>query len=250
MAGRKAVTGAFVAGIDGCPAGWLVVEHPLHDPAAATARIVATFAEILALDPQPMMIAIDMPIGLPERAIVGGRQADIEARRVLGARKSAIFSVPARTAILEPDYRKACELALLHSDPPRMVSKQMFHIFPKIREVDALMTPALQARIREVHPEVAFAGLNGWMPLDFPKKSKSQPYEPGLALRRNLLQAAGYAPALLATPFKRRHAGPDDLLDATACAWTASRLACGVARRFPAEGPPADSKGLFCEIWG
>ena len=122
-----------VAGVDGCPAGWLVVVRPLDNPARATVQIIATFAEILALDPQPVMIAIDMPIGLPERAGLGGRPADVAARTVLGARQSSVFSVPARAAIMEPEYRASCEIAFRNSDPPRRVSKQMFNIFPKIR---------------------------------------------------------------------------------------------------------------------
>lgn len=240
----------FVLGADGCPGGWLVVTRPLDNPAAASAHIVATFAEILALDPAPVMIAIDIPIGLPERAILGGRPADIEARRVLGARQSSVFSVPARAAVMEADYRAACAKALANSDPPRMVSKQTFNIFAKIREVDAAMTPALQSRVKEVHPEVAFAALNGWAQLGEPKKVRSQPYEPGLAVRRALLTAAGYDATLFATAFKRRDAGPDDVLDAAAASWTAARLARGTARRFHAGEPHVDARGLACEIWG
>jgi predicted RNase H-like nuclease len=111
------------------------------------------------------------------------------------------------------------------------------------------MTPALQARVREVHPEVAFAALNGWIALDQAKKMKSQPNPAGLDVRRDLLISAGYAPTLLATPFKRKIAGPDDLLDACVNSWTAARILQGTARCFPAS-PPLDTKGLRCEIWG
>ena len=45
----------------------------------------------------------------------------------------------------------------------------------------------------EVHPELAFWRLNGERALTEPKKIKSRPYEPGLALRRRLLIAAGLA---------------------------------------------------------
>lgn len=239
----------LVAGVDGCPAGWLVVIRPLNDPACATARIIATFAEILALDPAPAIIAIDMPIGLPDTAGPGGRSADVAARTVLGARQSAVFAVPARSAIMASDYAKACDLAHARSIPPRKVSKQMFNIFPKIREIDALMTPVIQARVKEVHPEVAFSALNGWTPLSLPKKIKSSPSQPGLALRRHLLISAGYDNALFETAFKRRDAGPDDLLDAAANSWSAARIARGEARCFPSN-PPFDAKGLACEIWG
>lgn len=239
----------LIAGVDGCPGGWLAVIRTLNDPASARAEIFPTFASLLAHTPRLAMIAIDIPIGLPDRAELGGRSADVAARTVLGARKSAVFSVPARSAIMEPDYRAACAIAFANSNPPRKISKQMFNIFPKVREIDALLTPTLQARVREVHPEVAFAALNGWHPLEHAKKVKSQPNPTGLIQRRELLIRAGYPPALLDTPFKRKIAGPDDLLDACVNSWTAARILNGTARCFPAE-PPLDAKGLRCEIWG
>ncbi len=239
----------LIAGVDGCPGGWLAVICELHHPASARAEVFTSFQDLLAHQPALAMIAIDVPIGLPERALLGGRSADVAARTVLGARRSAVFSVPARSAIMEHDYRTACDIAFALSDPPRKISKQMFHIFPKIRHVDAAMTPALQVRVREVHPEVAFAALNGWQALDQPKKIKSRPNPAGLAVRRDLLIAAGYSPDLLATTFKRKIAGPDDLLDACVNSWSAARILAGTARCFPAD-PPLDAKSLRCEIWG
>ena len=73
------------------------------------------------------------------------------------------------------------------------VSRQGFHLFPKIREIDGLLRsrPDLVSRIVEVHPELAFWSLNGECPLAEPKKVKNRPYPPGLALRRALLVRAG-----------------------------------------------------------
>jgi predicted RNase H-like nuclease len=239
----------LIAGVDGCPGGWLVVIRTLQDAASARAEVFTTFQDVLMHIPALAMIAIDIPIGLPDQAELGGRSADVAARTVLGSRQSAVFSVPARAAIMEPNYRTACDIAYANSNPPRKISKQMFNIFPKIRQVDALMTPALQARVREVHPEVAFVALNNWVALDQPKKMKSQPNPAGLDIRRNLLISAGYCPTLLAKTFKRKIAGPDDLLDACVNSWTAARILNGVARCFPVS-PPLDTKGLRCEIWG
>ena len=130
-----------------------------------------------------------------------------------------------------------------------MVSKQCFHIFPKIREADALITPELQTRIVECHPEGAFWAMNGKQPLTEPKKLKSRGHPPGLALRRALLERAGYPAAFLAARrFKISHAGEDDFLDACACAWTARRVLRGEAHRFPDE-PRIDPRGLRMEIW-
>jgi predicted RNase H-like nuclease len=239
----------WLAGVDGCPAGWLVVVRHVHGLVPPRVLICPRFADILALPQAPVVIAVDIPIGLSQRATIGGRPADIEARRNLGARQSSVFAMPARAAVMEDDYRRACETAFRNSDPPRKVSKQAFHIFPKIREVDAAMTPDLQRRVIECHPEAAFWAMNGRKPLDEPKKLKSRPHPQGLALRRGLLMAAGYPGSFLAAKHcLRRIAGPDDFLDACACAWTAGRVLAGTAVRFPAD-PPRDECGLLQEIW-
>ncbi len=241
----------WVAGVDGCPGGWLVVLHPLAEPAAACAKLVRTFAQVLAIAPQLEIIGVDMPIGLPETSRIGGRTADIEARANLGARQSSVFAVPSRAAVMCTDYREACAAALATSDPPRKVSKQCFNLFPKIREIDALMAPLLQQRVFETHPELAFWALNGKQPLGEAKKVKSRPHPPGLELRRGLLAAAGYDQGFLrdTSCYRASVVGPDDLLDAAVCAWSAARIARGKGCRFPSD-PPLDAKGLRMEIWG
>ena len=239
----------WLAGVDGCPAGWLVVLCERDGLDAPRVRVAFTFAEVLALPEQPEVIAVDIPIGLPDMGGIGGRAPDIAARAVLGQRQSAVFAVPARAAVLEADYRAACAVAEAHSDPPRKVSKQTYNLFPKIREVDALMTPALQQRVFECHPEAAFWAMAGERALAMPKKVKSRPHPPGLELRRGLLATAGFPrPFLESVHVPRSVAGADDVLDACACAVTASRIAAGVARRFPHE-PPLDARGLRQEIW-
>ncbi|MFZ4808806.1 MAG: DUF429 domain-containing protein [Hyphomicrobiaceae bacterium] len=244
------MSGPWVAGVDGCRGGWAVVLRPLDAATRLTCRRVTRFADVLAMPEAPIVIAVDMPIGLPERGSLGGRPADRAARAVLGERQSAVFAVPSRAAVQECDYARACAVALATSDPPRKVSKQTFNLFPKIREVDALMSPALQGRVREVHPEVAFWALNGARPLTEPKKVKSRPYPPGLALRRDLLARAGYTVEQLAAFATRVDAaGPDDILDAAACSWTAARIALGAALCFPAD-PQCNGMGLRMEIWG
>ena len=48
---------------------------------------------------------------------------------------------------------------------------QSFVIMDKIRQVDDLVTPAMQKRVREIHPEVAFYVLNGERPVEHNKKT-------------------------------------------------------------------------------
>jgi predicted RNase H-like nuclease len=242
------VSETWIAGADGCPAGWLVVLRDLSGTRPPIARIAATFSDLLALPEVPRIIAIDMPIGLPERTTIGGRAPDIAARAKLGKRQSSVFAVPSRRAVMAADYVSACAIALETSDPPRKISKQAWQLFPRIREIDPVMTPALQQRVFECHPEVAFWAMNGGRPIAEPKKVKSRPYEPGLALRRGLLADTGYPQAFLeAVHFRTSAAGADDFLDACACAWTAARILVGTTHTFPNE-PPLDARGLRQEI--
>lgn len=243
----------WVAGVDGCRAGWMaVLVHRAHTT-PPRAAIFETFADILDLPECPQFISADMPIGLPGRAGPGGRACDGAVRRVLGERQSSVFSLPARAAVQETDFRRACSVALEHSDPPRKVSIMCFNLFPKIREVDALLRARGHARVFETHPEAAFWAMNGCRPLELPKKVKSRPHEPGLDLRRNLLTVAYPWPDgfLAQRPWPASAAGPDDLLDACACAWTALRIAAGTARRFPERTGASenDGEGLRMEIW-
>lgn len=240
--------GRWLAGVDGCRAGWLIaLIRPAGDEARI--RVVPRFSEMLAAPEQPAVITVDMPIGLPERTGYGGRAAENAIRPLLGARQSSVFSVPARAALQTQDYRQACEIALSTSDPPRKISRQLFMIAPKIREVDDCLRAdaSLAAKVSEVHPELAFWRLNGERALDEPKKVKNRPYEPGLALRRSLLIAAGL-PREIVEASPPSGAGPDDLIDALACAAIARRIQAGTARPFP-DPPPRDSYGLLMAIW-
>jgi len=238
----------WLAGIDGCPSGW-VVAFVQADRPEVRVRVVPRLGDVPTAPEAPAVIAIDIPIGLPERAGHGGRAAERAVRPLLGARQSSVFSVPSRAAIAAQDYREACRIALATSEPPRKVSKQLFMLAPKIREVDAALRAdaALARRVFEVHPELAFWRLNGRAALSEPKKVKSRPYEPGLALRRRLLIDAGL-PRADVEALPPKGAGPDDLIDALACAAIARRIHAGLAQPFP-DPPERDAHGLTMAIW-
>ena len=240
--------GPWLAGVDGCRNAWVAAfVQPVGDEVSV--RVITRFADILAAPERPAIVAVDMPIGLPDRIGPAGRGPESAVRPLLGQRQSSVFSVPARRAIYAADYREACGLALETSDPPRKVSRQLFMIAPKIREIDAILRADADAltRVHEVHPEVAFWRLNGERPLDQPKKLQSRPYEPGLALRRRLLIAAGI-PESVACAAPPPGAAADDLLDALACATIARRIHRGEARPFP-QTYGRDTFGLPMAIW-
>lgn len=231
-----------VMGIDGCKGGWVATLRPLAG--GEPERVVsATLAPLLAM-PDLAAIAVDMPIGLPEHIGPEGRGPEKALRPFLGARQSSVFSVPARSAVYATDYGDANRCSLKTSDPPRKVSKQCFFLFPKIRELDALLRsdPELSARVHECHPEGAFMAMNGMQSLAEPKKVKGQVYAPGMAERIGLLtKIAGFPAAFLDSAPKG--AMRDDVLDSAACAWSAARIARGEALCFP-ENYALDPHGL------
>lgn len=238
----------WVAGVDGCRAGWIAAFAGAgHE--GVRVRVLAAFADVLAAPERPALVAVDIPIGLPAFIGPGGRGPEQAVRPLVGDRQSSVFAVPSREAVYAGDFGAACRAALQTSDPPRKVSRQLFMIAPKIREVDAVLrgAPSLAGRVFEVHPEVAFWRLNGERALTQPKKVKGRPHEEGLALRRAVLAGHGFSP-VVTRQSPPPGAGADDLLDALACAAIARRIAAGTARPFP-DPPLRDDLGLPVAIW-
>lgn len=166
---RKGSQIAWLAGVDGCRDGWFAV---LQDRGQASPRVVKvrfalcrSLSEVMSLPENPAPIAVDIPIGLLEQAEPGGRSCDRAARVLLGrGRASSVFTPPTRAALQGQSYREAMRLN------GAGMSKQTFNLIAKIREVDAHIEPALQQRIFEAHPELAFLTLAG-RPLRHNKKT-------------------------------------------------------------------------------
>lgn len=247
------------AGVDGCKAGWVAVIR--RSVGAVEAAVFTDFAALLDALPDDAIVAVDMPIGLPERAGHGGRGPEALVRRHLGQRQSSVFSIPSRAAVhAEPGpfagieewyaaHRRASAVARATSKPPRGVSIQAFGIFSKIREIDALMIarPALRTRVIESHPEVAFWRLNDGHPMTLPKKVKGRINVPGMVERKALLARCGLPEAFVSAP-PPRGAAADDFLDACAMLLIAERHARGEAVPFP-DPPLADAYGIPIAIW-
>ncbi|MCF3933800.1 DUF429 domain-containing protein [Acuticoccus sp. M5D2P5] len=232
-----------VLGVDGCRGGWAVVEVEAAGPLCPVARFEPDMRAAIA---SGATIAIDMPLGLPERIEGPGRVAEQAVKRMLGPRQSSVFSMPSRAAIMEDTWEGACRVALATSDPPRKTSRQAFHLFPMIRALDALLTPDNQHTVFECHAEVAFWRLNGEAPMPTAKRVKGVPAAEGLAERIALLVRHGYDAAF----FECRPRGVPliDLVDAAAIALIARRCAAGEARPFP-DPPGRDARGLRVAIW-
>lgn len=248
-----------VAGVDGCPGGWICVSQQFK--AKPRASVHATFESLVDALPPDAVIAVDMPIGLPERIGRAGRGPEALVRPLLGMRQSSVFSIPSRAAVYaeagpfaeagdwRAAHRRASAIARQTSTPPRGVSIQAFGIFAKIRELDSLLLARvdLQKRIIESHPEVAFWRLNGERPMALPKKIRNRVNPAGLEERKALLARSGFKRDFLdAKP--PGGAAEDDLLDACAVMLIASRFARGEARPFP-DPPGVDERGLPVAIW-
>lgn len=232
-------------GVDGCKAGWISVGG--DGSGAPQIALFPCFGDLLSAFGEDALIAVDMPIGLPERVGKGGRGPEAAVRPLLGQRQSAVFSIPSRAAVHAEDYRTACAVAMATSDPPRKVSKQAWFLFAKIREIDEAITPHNQRRIREVHPELAFWRLNGEAAMALPKKIRGRINPAGMDERRAVLARHGFDPGFLARQ-PPRGAAADDFLDACACLAIARRLLSGLARPFP-DPPLRDERGLDMAIW-
>lgn len=190
-----------IAGVDGCPAGWVV--------ARGDAVTVIDRLEPLVADAAITVIGVDMPIGLPE---VWGRSADDAARRFLGRRASTVFATPPRSLVTSIRYDVAN--ARSREAYGRGLSRQTFNLFPKIRELDALMGSDQVERVLEVHPECAFAVMaGGVLP---PKRSPA-----GRVIREHLLEEH-FGDIVRSRP---RGARVDDVLDAFAVLWSVERFA-------------------------
>lgn len=198
-----------MAGVDGCRTGWAVAVGPAAGGGPVEAWVAPTLAEVLALD--VAVVGVDMPIGLPPH---GTRACDREARRRVGPRRSSVFPAPARGVLGAATWEAANERS--RAIDGRGLARQTFGLLARIEEVDALLTPALQERVVEVHPEVSFARLAGRF-LPFPKRAPQ-----GRELRRRLV-----AEVFADVPVRLPGAAADDLLDACAVLWSAQRRARG-----------------------
>ncbi len=244
-----------IAGVDGFRQGWIAaIRFP---DGAFAAQPFARFADLLAALDGDATIAVDMPIGLLDRNGPDGRGPEKPLKKHLGKMAPAVFPIPSRPAIyaapgpfsglpaILEGFKEACDVARQTSEPPKAFSLQAFGLFPKIRELDALLRAdqTLAARVIESHPEAAFQRLNCERPLSFKKKAAGAA---GIRERRNLLLAHSLPPALLDQSFPG--VGMDDLLDAAALLFSAARFARGEAKPFP-DPPGRDAFGLPVAIW-
>jgi predicted RNase H-like nuclease len=227
-----------VIGVDGCAGGWIAASRDARG--AICCRHVNALAELFGNSLCPRVVAVDVPIGLLER---GARDCDVEARRLLGVRRSSVFPAPIRPILTATSQADASRIR--HRVEGKGVSIQTWAIVPKIVEVDGCLR-ADEARreiVREVHPEVSFFFLNGERPMNAAKRKAD-----GQAERLSVLRK--WAGGAIVDALARRReldCKADDIVDALVALWTAERIASGTAISIPVK-PPLDAYGLRMEM--
>jgi predicted RNase H-like nuclease len=226
-----------VLGADACPGAWIgIAVHGSEVRAYLDTEIEGLVQQALKDSPLSV-VGVDMPIGLADSGL---RRADVLARAAAGPRWQSVFMTPVRSALETGDY--ALALAENRRCGGGGISRQAFGLRTKIGQVDRwLRTPPPDLRVVEVHPELSFGAMAG-APLPERKSTWA-----GVLRRRELLAGHGIVlPDDLGEP--GRTAGPDDVLDAAAVAWTALRVAGGRARCLP-DPPDRFSDSIECAIW-
>lgn len=228
-----------VLGVDGCRGGWVVARRDIP-----TGNLVLSvepdFRAVLKAGEKARAIIVDMPIGLAQS---GRRDCEQQTRAFLRpSRSSSVFAAPRRPMLAFANYADANSWGKrLGPEGGGGLSKQAWHLIPKIREVDKAISVEHQGWLGEGHPEAAFARLNGRACVHS-KRTREGREERTSILRRHgvadpdgLIAAAG------------RLAKADDVLDAIALSLTAEARLQGKATRFTDEA--RDARGLVMEIW-
>lgn len=227
-----------MTGVDGCNGGWIAASR---ERGVIRCRRIARLDELFLAAPPPGVVAVDIPIGLPER---GSRACDVAVRELLGQpRGSSVFPAPLRALLAARSHEEASQLR--ERIEGKRISIQTWMIVPKIAEVDRLLrrSAAARAATHEVHPEVCFYYLNGGQPMTGPKKK-----EAGRNERLELLRAWCGADADRALADREGlTCEADDVIDAFAALWSAERIAAGKAVVHPAN-PELDAHGLPMSI--
>ena len=176
----------------------------------------------MALFPKTRQILIDVPIGLPWRECPS-RPCELQARAWLRpwGRASSVFSPPCREAVHSSSYREAC--ARNQAELGKQLSMQTWNICQKIAEVDLFLRAesGSLAPLREAHPEVCFAALNGGTAMSWPKKTAEGAAERLAVLRAHAPDAEALVTRVLSEQ-RRSSVQRDDVIDALACCVTAN----------------------------
>lgn len=231
----------LIAGVHPCRKGWIAVFMPAIGGIPSVV-FQQCFQDVCRMPFQ--IIAVNVPIGLPEISVSGGRMADRDARALLKHTKSTLHSAPCRIAMSAANYREAYQQAVISVPEGNGVgiAKGLYRYLGHIREVDESVTPDTQQRIYESHPELSFYFMAGAHLQYLPSDAW------GAAERSVLLQQEDFPRQFV----ECAHFAPGDVSEyefmaACAACWTACRIFSGTRFVLPKGPPILDARGLRME---
>jgi predicted RNase H-like nuclease len=189
-----------------------------------------SFVDVIDMRPGYSTVALNAPVGGLDRATMGGRTCDREARALLGRRGSAVKSAP--VAVDSPEGTN------LLPDNIDAISRTLL---PRYQEVAREMAPFRQRTVFEVNADLSFYQLNDDIPMRWSKYS-----EKGTAERRALVETK-LPGSLRIVDAEVPGTSQSHLLDAAAILWTARRIFAKAAIRIPTD-PEWDEQGLRMEF--
>ena len=252
-ASRKPVRHSAVAGVDAGRVGddlvWVMASCDASVGASVGFEVYGSFRELWqdATEGQIVVVAIDMPLGLPSTESF--RACEEVARNRLGKdRRDTVFVSPplwlmaSSDPVQERRWQARVRQGSARENPGRLLQR--------CREVRSVLDvgafdDAARPRAAEVHAEMCCWKLNGERATSIEKRAPG-----GRDERLELLRPQFIGIGETLDEMEQRH-GPRphgyDFLDAAAAAWTARRILSNEAERLG--GTVCDEQGYPMSIW-
>jgi predicted RNase H-like nuclease len=231
-------------GVDGYGAGWFAIALT-----EAGDFDTVVFSEISDLwnyfcgDHTDVHICLDIPIGLIDRSSSYKRRpCDAEARKLLAPKRHpSVFTPPCREALHAESYESACDIN--EEVTGIRLTKQLWGIVPKIREVDDFLVSAhsAQENIKEIHPEICFWAFAG-KPMEDSKK-KNEVFIERKKILQEICNLTDRIVQNSLDKYNRKDVARDDILDALVASLTA-KLSFEKGLKSVPQNPGRDSKDL------
>jgi len=192
-------------------------------------RLFTSILDLLSERPAYSTIVINAPIGFRDEVGDPPRTCDLEARSILGRRRSTIPRAPTRASL-----RETGDVVTTGLDATTLVRLRHY------REFYAELSPFRQRVVYSGHPELSFYQLNGDVPLRYSKLREEGRQERRSLLEQRIQNVRMIFDADIGVPEKH-------LYDAAALMWTARRVNGKAAKRIPSDAE-WDSEGLRTEF--
>ena len=223
-------------GLDGCKYGWITAQ--LLKDKTIQLRIIKELDEINNITKESAIIGIDIPLELHKK---GKRNAEKEARRILGSRASTIFSSPSINTLQATSYIEACRIN--YKETGLKISKQSWYLFWKIKQARKIyLDKTSNKTLYEIHPELSFMAMNK---MEVIKESKKtiEGRKKRLDLIRHIYPSFDFG--IERNKFLKKDVADDDILDVLAVLWSTQKIIDNIASHVPKLTEKTKSKIYF-----